>query len=105
MSTMNINHAEFLLLSRTGRGPYTSRAGPQPFELAELQRENSSGLPSRHGRTGLTLRRRRGRRLLHALGLRGRGSAPAARTLEYGDGKYFEMEFAVGFPAEEETLL
>jgi hypothetical protein len=101
---MNINHAEFLLLSRTGRGPYTTRAGPQPFELAEFQRERSGGLPSPHGRTGLNLRRRRGRRLLHALGPRGGGSTPAARTLEY-DEQYFEMEFAVGFPAEEETLL
>jgi hypothetical protein len=105
MSTMHINHAEFLLLSRTGRGPYSTRAGPQPFELAEFQHERSAGLTRPHGRTALTLRRRSRSALRHVLGPRDGRSAQASRMPGYRDQEYFEMEFAVGFPAEEETLL
>jgi hypothetical protein len=104
---MNINNAEFLLLSRTGRGLHSTRAGPQPFELPKYRPEREGRALPPTGRTGLSLRRRlgRGRGLRHVLGARGGGPARTARTLGYGDPEYFEMEFAVGFPAEEETLL
>jgi hypothetical protein len=40
------------------------------------------------------------------LGPRGRGSTRPSRTLPYRDEQaYYELEFLVGFPAEEETLL
>jgi hypothetical protein len=79
---MYINHAEFVLLSRTGRGPFCTRAGPQPFGLAAPPLEP-----------------RRPRRLFRK---RGRSALPVRR----GGGKeYFELEFAVGFPVEDETLL
>lgn len=98
---MNLNRDEFLLLSRTGRGPYSTRAGPGPDEQFE------AGLGGRWfrrgGRTGLSLRRGKGRGLEHVLGPRsGRPSRSAGRM--DGD-SYFELEFVVGFPAEEETLL
>ena len=32
---MNLNRDEFLLLSRTGRGPHSTRAGPGPDERFE----------------------------------------------------------------------
>jgi hypothetical protein len=101
---MNLNRDEFLLLSRTGRDTYSTRAGPGPDELFE------AGLTTRRirrrARSGLTLRSDGlGRRLRHVLGPRSGRSARASRTLEYGDQEYLELEFAVGFPAEEETLL
>jgi hypothetical protein len=100
---MNLNRDEFLLLSRTGRGPYSTRAGPGPDERFE------AGLTSRRlrrrVRSGLTLRRD-GLGLRHVLGPRSGRSPRASRTLGRKDEEaYFEMEFAVGFPAEEETLL
>ena len=104
---MNINNPEFLLLSRTGRSSFSTRAGPRPFEVPEYQPEREARAERAIGRTGLSLRRRRrgGRGLRHVLGGGRGGSARAARSLGYGDSEYFELEFAVGFPAEEETLL
>lgn len=101
---MNLNRDEFLLLSRTGRDTYSTRAGPGPDEVFE------AGLTARRirrrARSGLTLRSDGlGRRLRHVLGPRSGRSARVSRTLEHADPEYFEMEFAVGFPAEEETLL
>lgn len=105
---MNLNRDEFLLLSRTGRGPgpYSTRAGPGPDEVFE------AGLTARRirrrPRSGLTLRKDGlGRGLRHVLGPRGaRGgrSERASRTLEPIDHEYLELEFAVGFPAEGDTL-
>jgi hypothetical protein len=99
---MNLNRDEFLLLSRTGRGPYSTRAGPDPDERFE------AGLTPRRlrrrARSGL-IRKSRVLGLRHVLGPRSGPSARVPRTREYGDEEYFEMEFAVGFPAEEETVL
>jgi hypothetical protein len=101
---MNLNRDEFLLLARTGRDTYSTRAGPGPDELFE------AGLTARRirrrVRSGLTLRSAGlGRRLRHVLGPRAGRSARVPHRLDYGDQEYFELEFAVGFPAEEETLL
>ena len=100
---MNLNRDEFLLLSRTGRGPQSTRAGPGPDEVFE------AGLTARRirrrPRSGLTLRKDGlGRGLRHVLGPRGGRSERASRTLEPIDHEYLELEFAVGFPAEGETL-
>jgi hypothetical protein len=99
---MNLNRDEFLLLSRTGRGPYSTRAGPGPDERFEagltprrLRRRARSGLTRKSGVLGLR----------HALGPRSGRSARVSRTIGAAEETYFEMEFAVGFPAEEETLL
>ena len=101
---MNLNRDEFLLLARTGRDISSTRAGPGPDEVFE------AGLIPRRirrrARSGLTLRSDGlGRRLRHALGPRIGRSARVPRTGDYGDQEYFELEFVVGFPAEEETLL
>ena len=96
---MNLNRDEFLLLSRTGRSPYSTRAGPRPDERLEA------------GRTARRLRARDQRlrseatpRLWpHRRGKRWRRPAASERG-RIDEGAYFEMEFAVGFPAEEETL-
>jgi hypothetical protein len=100
---MNLNRDEFLLLSRTGRGTYSTRAGPGPDEVFE------AGLTGRRirrrARSGLTLRDDGlGRGLRHVLGPQRGRSARASRTLEYIDHEYLELEFAVGFPAEGEKL-
>jgi hypothetical protein len=99
---MNLNRDEFLLLARTGRGSYSTRAGPGPDERFE------AGLTRRRlghsARSGLTLRAGAGRGLRHVLGPRSGGPARLSRTVEYVDKEYLELEFAVGFPAEEETL-
>ncbi len=102
---MNINNPEFLLLARTGRGSFSTRAGPRPFELPEYQPEREARVQTPVGRSGLSLRRRRGRGrgLRHVLGGGGSGPARTARSLRYADPEYFEMEFAVGFAVEEET--
>jgi hypothetical protein len=104
---MNINHAEFLLLTRTGRGPFCTRAGPQPFGLPEatLLPERSGRLFRKRGRSGLLLRRGSGNGLRHGLGPGNGPSARVARTDQYAGREYFELEFAVGFPAEDEPLL
>jgi hypothetical protein len=104
---MNINHAEFLLLSRTGRGPHCTRAGPQPFGLPEppVPPGRTERLFRKRGRSGLTLRRGSGDGLRHGLGPRDAQPARPARTLEHADREYLELEFAVGFPADDETLL
>jgi len=56
---MNINNPEFLLLSRTGRSSFSTRAGPRPFEVPEYQPEREARAERAIGRTGLSLRRRR----------------------------------------------
>ncbi|HEX3978591.1 MAG TPA: hypothetical protein VHW96_20140 [Solirubrobacteraceae bacterium] len=100
---MNLNRDEFLLLSRTGRGPHSTRAGPGPDERFEA--ELTVGRRGRRARSGLTLRSGAGRGLRHVLGPRSGRSAGASRTPgRIDEGTYFEMEFVVGFPAEEETL-
>ncbi len=94
----------FLLLSRTGRGPYSTRAGPQPYELPRCEAEALTA-ERPFGMRAFRLLRRATQR-----GRRGGGSGTglstrAVRTLEYRGEEYFELEFAVGFPAEEETRL
>jgi hypothetical protein len=102
---MNLNRDEFLLLSRTGRGPYSTRAGPGPDERFEAGL-TARRLRRRRARSGLSLRSGGGRGLRHVLGPRSDRSMRASRTIGVIDDEtYFEMEFAVGFPAEEETLL
>src|SRR5262249_52785494 len=102
-TTMTLNRDEFLLLSRTGRGPYSTRAGPWPDERFDADLKGRWF--RRRGRTGLSLRRGKGRALDHVLGPRsGRPvQAPRVRT-RINDETYFAMEFVVGFPADEETL-
>jgi hypothetical protein len=104
---MNLNQAEFLLLARTGRGPYSTRAGPQPFGMREPPRRprRPGRLFGKRGGSGLILRRGTGKGLRHGLGPRADRSPRISRTLDYADQEYFELEFAVGFPAEEESLL
>jgi hypothetical protein len=60
----------------------------------------------RRARSGLTLRAgvRAGKGLRHVLGPRTDGSARLSRTLQHVDEEYFELEFVVGFPAEEDML-
>jgi len=107
---MNLNQAEFLLLARTGRGPHSTRAGPQPFGLPEPplplpRREKPLKRLGKRGRTGPILRRGAQKGLRHGLGPQADGSTRISRALENADQEYFELEFAVGFPAEEESLL
>ena len=98
---MNLNRDEFLLLSRTGRGLHSTRAGPRRHERFETER----GARRFRRRSGLTLRTGVGRGLRHVLGSRSRSSTRVNRTPDHVDEQaYFELEFAVGFPAEEETL-
>jgi hypothetical protein len=108
---MYLNSAELLLLSRGGRVPPVSRAGPRyrdwlaPDERERLQVARSWGLRS--------FRRRRSARLREALGGLGggggRGTREPARAPSfpgYADREsYVELEFAVGFAAEEEQWL
>jgi hypothetical protein len=105
MTTMNLNRDEFLLLSRTGRGPYSTRAGPRWTD--EPEPRTSGRLFRKRARSGLSLRSRAGAYASsHGLGPRGRGSTRPSRTLRRIDEQaYHELEFLVGFPAEEETLL
>jgi hypothetical protein len=104
---MYINHAEFVLLSRTGRGPYCTRAGPELFGLPAppLEPERPGRLFRKRGRSGLLLRRLTPSGLSHGLGPRDGRSTRAARTLDHPGREYFEMEFVVGFPADEDNLL
>jgi hypothetical protein len=104
---MNINHAEFLLLTRTGRGPYCTRAGPQPFGLPEppLVPERTGRLFRKRGRSGLLVRGTTRDGLRHGLGPRHGRSAGPARTLPDADREYLELEFVVGFSADDETSL
>jgi hypothetical protein len=103
---MNMNQAEFLLLARTGRGPYSTRAGPQRFGLPEppLPAQRPGRRFRGRGRSGLILRRGAGSDPRHGVGPRADRSPRVSRTPEYADLQYLELEFAVGFPAEEETL-
>ena len=102
---MNLNRDEFLLLSRTGRGPHSTRAGPRTSW--ETEPRTSGRLFRKRLRSALTLRPGTSSGVRHMLGPRGRRSATRpSRTLPYRDEQaYYELEFLVGFPAEEETLL
>ncbi|HEY2320063.1 MAG TPA: hypothetical protein VGH67_17280 [Solirubrobacteraceae bacterium] len=100
---MNLNRDEFLLLSRTGRGPQSTRAGPVPEPVEGsggrrlFRRRKTSALSPAAGTTA-------GAR--HALGPRMRGPQRPSRTPGSPDERtYHELEFLVGFPVEEETLL
>ena len=103
---MYLNRDEFLLLSRTGRGTYSTRAGPGPDERFE------AGITPRlfrwRARSGLTLRSGSGRGLRHVLGPRSGRIGPTRPSRSVGstdEETYFELEFAVGFPAEEDSVL
>jgi hypothetical protein len=104
MTTMNLNRDEFLLLSRTGRGSrYSTRAGPRISWESEPR--TSGRLFRKRARSGLSLRSTKGYVASHVVGPRGRGSTRPSRTLRRIDEQeYYELEFLVGFPAEEETL-
>lgn len=107
---MNLNQAEFLLLARTGRGPYSTRAGPQPFGMPEPplpagRRERPVKRLRTRARSGLILRRHAGKGLRHGLGPGTDRSPRISQARDYVDQEYLELEFAVGFPAEEESLL
>jgi hypothetical protein len=95
---MNLNRDEFLLLSRTGRGPHSTRAGPS-FEPTGI---TSKRLFRKSRASALSLAGRTPWRVRHVLGPRMRGSGRPTRLNEQA---YHELEFLVGFPAEEETLL
>jgi hypothetical protein len=101
---MYLNRDEFLLLSRTGRSTYSTRAGPgldERFEAGVTPRRLR-----RHARSGLTLRSGSWRGLRQVLGARsGRGIRPTRAVGSTDEETYFEMEFAVGFPAEEDSVL
>lgn len=100
---MNLNRDEFLLLSRTGRGLHSTRAGPVP----ERPEGTPKGRLFRWRRTsGLSLAGGRTAGSRHVLGPRMRGSQrPSRRPGSLDEWTYHELEFLVGFPAEEETLL
>ncbi|MGZ4170038.1 MAG: hypothetical protein ACXVRW_18780 [Solirubrobacteraceae bacterium] len=99
---MNLNRDEFLLLSRTGRGPHSTRAGPSP----ERPEDGLRGRRFRERKAGaLSLATSTTSGLRHVLGPRMRGSQRKSRTPgELDERTYHELEFLVGFPAEEETL-
>jgi hypothetical protein len=102
---MNLNRDEFLLLARTGRDPHRTRAGPGPDERFEADLGTRRVRRVRR-RGGPALRAGVGGGLRHLLGSRSGPSSRATRMLgEMDEQTYFELEFAVGFPAEEETLL
>jgi hypothetical protein len=98
---MNLNRDEFLLLSRTGRGPHSTRAGPSseptgttPGRL--FRKRRTSALSLAGGAPG---------GLRHVLGPRMRRSQrPSLRRGWLDEQAYHELEFLVAFPAEEETL-
>lgn len=99
---MDLNRDEFLLLSRAGRGPRSTRAGPSG---GEPERARPGRVLGARANGGLAVRRGAAKRLRHVLGRRTGRSAGASRTLARLDEEtYFELEFAVGFPVEEETL-
>ena len=99
---MNLNRDEFLLLSRTGRGPHTTRAGPS-FEPTGTTPKR---LFRKRRTSGLSLAGRAPWRVRHMLGPRARGSQRPLRTKGYlNEHTYHELEFLVEFPIEEETLL
>lgn len=99
---MNLNRDEFLLLSRTGRGLHSTRAGPAS---GESERGRWARLPGARASSAVSLRRGTAQRLRHVLGPRpGRSAGPSRRLDRLDEETYFELEFAVGFPAEEETL-
>jgi hypothetical protein len=95
---MYLNRDEFLLLSRTGRGPYSTRAGPGPDERFEAG--ITSRRSRRRARSGLTLHSGSGRVLRHVLGPRSGRRIPSRSVGSSDEETYFEMEFEVGFPAE-----
>jgi hypothetical protein len=80
---MYLNRDEFLLLSRTGRVPHSTRAGPGPDE--RFQAGLTSRRLRRRPRSGLVLWPGKGRRLRHVLGPRSSGSTRPSRTLEHVD--------------------
>lgn len=93
---------EYMLLSRGGRVPPASRAGPRyrnGLSPAELQR-----VGIRPGRGWLKRRASQVRRRVG--GRRGRVPAQSPGIGGYTDGEsYFELEFAVGFAVEDEQVL
>jgi hypothetical protein len=100
---MNLNRDEFLLLSRTGRGLHSTRAGPPPERPAGT---TARRLFRRRKRSALSVAGGRISGSRHVLGPRMRGSQRPARTVGHLDERaYHELEFLVGFPVEEETLL
>jgi hypothetical protein len=103
---MYFNRDEFLLLSYSGRGLHSTRAGPRPFGLPEFDSEvwAPRRASRRAGRAGLRLRRGARGGLRHGLGWRIRRPVSPPRRHAYPGEEYFELEFAVGFPAEEESL-
>jgi hypothetical protein len=104
---MYINHAEFVLLSRTGRGPHCTRAGPQLFGLpaSPLEPGRRGRLFRNRGRGGLLLRGFSPSGLRQGLGARDGRPARVAHTLDHPGAEYFEMEFVVGFSVDEDNLL
>jgi hypothetical protein len=100
---MNLNRDEFLLLSRTGRGLHSTRAGPSP---EPPEGTTARRLFRKRRRSALSLSGGRTSGLRHVLGPRLRGSQRPSRTRGCLDERaYHELEFLVGFPVEEETLL
>jgi hypothetical protein len=107
---MLLNRDELLLLSRSGRVPPATRAGPRPRipPPAALPGRDSPASP-RSGRAVRGLSLAGVRRALHRSDRRGpvapvgpaRPRCPL--TQGYADpASYLELEFAVGFVAEEE---
>jgi hypothetical protein len=104
---MYLNTDELLLLSRGGRVAPVSRAGPRYRDWLEPHQRESLTVVRAWGRR--SLRRRRTARLREALGGGGPFSRQPARAPQfsgYADREtYVELEFAVGFGAEEEQWL
>ena len=99
---MNLNRDEFLLLSRTGRGPHSTRAGPS----VEPTGTTPKRLFRKRRTSALSLAGGAPWRVRHVRGPRMRGSQRPSRTHGCLDEQaYHELEFLVGFPVEEETLL
>ena len=96
---MNLNRDEFLLLSRTGRGPHSTRAGPGPDEVFEAGLDRSPHPSPRSQRTDPPQATVWDGGCATCSAPAAGARARASRTLEPIDHEYLELEFAVGFPA------
>ena len=93
---------EYMLLSRGGRVPPATRAGPHYRNRLSPAEVELAGIRPRRGR----LRRWASDVRRRIVGGPSRGPAQSPGIGGYADSEsYFELEFAVGFAVEDEQLL